>query len=89
MTNIKSFFENKLSMIEDLSEDEEFLENFLLFKESLASQGKDALLMVIFTFMLREVVEGEIEAEQDLLARVSFLENDLNKIKKIVKRLKS
>jgi len=44
--------------------------------------------MLFFGLIIQELVEGEIEEEHDLLNRVAFLENDLKKIKRIVKRLK-
>ena len=88
MIKLKSFFENKMEMLDDFSKDEEFMEHFSSFKELIAKQGEDAQLMILFSLIIQELVEGEIEEEHDLLNRVAFLENDLKKIKKIVKRLK-
>ena len=89
MSSVKSFFADKIEAIGDFSEDEEFMRHFSWFKEELANQGEDALLMIVFTLILKEIAEEEVLEEHDLASRVSFLENDLRKIKTIVKRLKS
>ena len=89
MSSVKSFFADKIEAIGDFSEDEEFMRHFSWFKEELANQGEDALLMIVFVLILKEIADGEVLEEYDLVSRVSFLENDLKKIKKMMKRLKS
>ena len=89
MSSVKSFFADKIEAIGDFAEDEEFMRHFSWFKEELANQGEDALLMIVFVLILKEIADGEVLEEYDLVSRVSFLENDLKKIKKMMKRLKS
>jgi len=87
--------ENEMSLIEDAKSfvnDPEFIEDFKKFKKDFENSDKNALASVLFMLLMYlEIVPGgdnDSECPPDVLdTRLSFVENDLKNIKRIVKQL--